>query len=153
MRLSGNYFDRLLFNVLPWTFIISLLIHFTKSGDLKRTIIVFIISTTAFWIMDTLIIFFKFKRPKTLRLDTKLIWGDTEILPKEILRIRPIRDNRYRWSFKMIEVSLNDGTNFYLIDKPNHFVADILGRPSMTIKRLIEEYPELDKKIAVEQDI
>lgn len=153
MRLSGNYFDRLLFNVLPWTFTVSLIIHFTKSGDVKRTTIVFLISTFAFWLMDTLIIFFKFKKPKPLRLDIKLIWGDTEILPTEIWRIRPIRDKRYRWSFKMIEVSLNDGTNFYLIDKPNHFVADILGKRSKTIKRLVEEYPELDTKITEQQDI
>lgn len=97
--------------------------------------------------MDTLIIFFKYKNPKTLKFNTSLSWGDREISPKEIFRVRPITDKRYRWSFDMIEVSLIDGTTFFLIDKPNHFLADILGKPSKTLKRLTEEYPELDEKI------
>lgn len=148
MRLSGNYFDRLLVNVLPWTLIISIIIHFTKNdNDFKRTAIVFSISTAAFWLMDTFIIFFKFRKPKTLKFQSTLLWGDREISPKDIFRIRPITDKRYRWSFDMIEVSLNDGTTFFLIDKPNHFIADILGKPSKTIKLIIEEYPELDEKV------
>ena len=97
--------------------------------------------------MDTLIIFFKYKNPKTLRFNTTLSWGNREISPKEIFRIRPITDKRYRWSFDMIEVSLIDGTTFFLIDKPDHFFADLFGKPSKTLKRLTEEYPELDVKI------
>lgn len=148
MRISGNYFDRLLINVLPWTFVIGIILHFTKEkGDLKQTAFVFLISTTAFWLMDTLIIYFKFRNPKTLKLQSTLLWGDREILIKDIFRIRPITDKRYRWSFDMIEFSLTDGTTFYLIDKPMHFIANILGKPSKTIRRLVEEYPELNDKI------
>jgi hypothetical protein len=148
MRLSGNYLDRLLISVLPWTFIISIIIHLTKGdNDLKRTAFVFSITTAAFWLMDTLIIFFKFRKPKTLKLQSTLIWGDREISPKDIFSIRPITDKRYRWSFDMIEVQLTDGTTFFLIDKPNHFIADIMDKPSKTLKGLTEEYPELDEKI------
>jgi len=147
MRLSGNYIDRLLISVLPWTFFVSIIIHLANSGDLKRTAFVFLMTTGAFWLMDTLIIFFKYKNPKILRFNSTLFWGDKEISPKEIFRIKPITDKRYRWSFDMIEVSLTDGTTFFLIDKPNHFLADILGKPSKTLKRLTEEYPELDEKI------
>jgi hypothetical protein len=75
------------------------------------------------------------------------LWGGREISTKDIVRIRPIKDQRYRWSFDMIEVSLTDGTTFFLIDKPNHFIADILGKPSKTIRRLLAEYPELDVKV------
>ncbi len=147
MRLSGNYIDRLMVNILPWTLIISIIIHFTKVDDLKRTAFVFLITTAAFWLMDSLIIFFKFGKPKTLKLYTKLLWGDREISPQDIFRITPITDKRYRWSFDMVEFNLTDGTMFYIIDKPKHFIADILGRPSKTIKLLLNEYPQLDDKI------
>lgn len=148
MRLSGNYFDRLLINVLPCTLLVSIIIHFTKSDDLKQTAFVFLISTAAFWVMDTAVIFFKYKNPKTLKFNSSLSWGEREISPKEIFSIRPITDKRYRWSFDMIEVQLTDGTVFFLIDKQQHFLADIFGKPSKTLKRLTEEYPELDEKIA-----
>jgi hypothetical protein len=148
MRLSGNYIDRLLINVLPRTLIISIIIHLTKvDTDFKRTAVVFSITTAAFWLLDRLIIFFKFRRPKTLKLQSTLLWGDREISTKDIFRIRPITDKLYRWSFNMIEVQLTDGTNFFLIDKPNHFKADIMGRQSKTIKHLLAEYPELDEKV------
>lgn len=98
--------------------------------------------------MDTAVIFFKYKNPKTLKFNSSLSWGEREISPKEIFSIRPITDKRYRWSFDMIEVQLTDGTVFFLIDKQQHFLADIFGKPSKTLKRLTEEYPELDEKIA-----
>jgi hypothetical protein len=47
----------------------------------------------------------------------------------------------------MIEVQLTDGTTFFLVDKPQFFIADILGKPSKTMSRLVNEYPELDEKI------
>lgn len=127
MRISGNYLDRLLINVLPVVALVSIISHFARTNDLKQTIIVFFMTSAAFWIMDTLVIFFKFKKPKVLKFDGTLSWGSREILPNEIFRIRPITDKRYRWSFDMIEVSLIDGTTFFLIDKPNHIIADILG--------------------------
>ena len=148
MRLSGNYFDRLIINVLPWTLLVSITIHFIKSGDFKRTAFVFLITTGAFWLMDTLVIFFKYKNPKTLKLNASLYWGNRKISPEEIFSIRPITDKRYRWSFDMIEVQLTDGTTFFLIDKQEHFLADILGKPSKTLKGLTDIYPELDDKIA-----
>ena len=111
------------------------------------TVIGFLLTTATFWLIDTLILFFKFKRPKTLKLDTTLSWGNRDILPNEIFRIKPITDRRFRMSVKMLEVSLTDGTSFYLIDKPKTFIADISGKPSKTLSRLTEKYPELDEKI------
>ena len=147
MRISGNYLDRLLINILPLVALVSTILHFARTNDLKQTIIIFFISSAAFWIMDAVVIFFKFKKPKVLKFDTTLSWGGRRILSNEIFRIRPITDKRYRWSFDMIEVSLTDGTTFFLIDKPNHFIADMLGKPSKTIERLTELYPELDEKV------
>lgn len=147
MRISGSYTDRLLINILPWVALVSVIIHFTNTNDFKQTAIVFFITSVALWLMDTLIIFFKFKKPKTLKLDTSLYWGERVILPKDIFRIRPLTDKRYRWSFHMIEFGLSDGTTFFVIDKPNHFVAEILGKPSKTLKKLMEKFPELDEKI------
>ncbi len=50
----------------------------------------------------------------------------------------------------MIEINLNDGTTFFIIDRPKNFISDIFGKPSTTISRLLEEYPDLDGKITVE---
>jgi hypothetical protein len=147
MRISGNYTDRLLITILPMVGLAFIIIHFTKKNDLKQTMIGFLIATVVFWTIDTTVIFFKFKKPKALKSDATLVWGNRQILPNDIYRIRPITDNLYRWSFSMIEVSLTDGTNFFLIDKPNHFFADIFGKPSKTLTLLTKEYPELDEKI------
>lgn len=146
MRISGNYFERLLWNVIPWTFIVALIVLFVKGGT-KTAIFAFLISSTAFWIMDTLIIFFKFKNPKKLSTDTLLNWNGRIIPTNEITKITPIKDNRYRWSFKMVELQLKDGTSFMIIDKPQNFIFEIMSKPSRTIKLLLEKHPELKEKI------
>lgn len=146
MRLSGNYFERLLINILPWILFASIILFLTRK-DIYAVVLVFFVLTAALWLMDTLIIYFKFKNPKTLRLNGTLSWSKREILPKDIFRIRPITDKRYRWSFEMIEFNLVDGTIFFIIDKPQHFFTVILGKPSKTLKMLTDQFPELNDKV------
>ena len=148
MRLSGNYFDRLFVCIVPWTFIACLIIHFSTGDTTERTIILFLILTAALWLQDTLFIFIKYKKPEVLRYTTVLQRGKRVIASGEIVKIRPFRDKRYRWSFDMIEFSLSDGNSFYIISKPVNIISSLAGRPSKTIRQLIALYPELGKKIS-----
>ena len=108
MRLSGSYFDRLLYNVLPWIIFGCVFIYFTKSNTkISVLIFVFIILTTVFWALDTLIIYTKFKHPKSLKTDDSfLLINDQRINPSDIDKITSVIDNRMKWSFKMVELFL-----------------------------------------------
>lgn len=143
MTLSGTYFDRLLLNVLPWTIFAAIFIYFYK-GDFNMYVL--LILTVALWTMDTLIIYFKFKKPKPLKINDNLWIGDENISPTDIQTITPVTDKRMKWSFKMLEFSLIDGRTFMIIDKPQTFVEDLMNRPSKTLKKLFAEYPELKTK-------
>jgi len=147
IRLSGNYFERLLINIIPWTFFCSLVFYFVKEG-LKLSVITFLISTAAFWLMDTLIIYFKFKNPKTLKYNGSLSWGERVVSKEEIIKITPITDKRYRWSFRMVEFLLSNGDVLKIIDKPQTFIADFSSKPSKTLQKLLKIYPDLKPKIA-----
>jgi hypothetical protein len=146
MRLSGNYFERLLIYIVPWTLCASLVVYLVRR-DFNALVFVFFVFTLLFWLIDTLIIYFKFKNPKPLRLNGTLSWSRREIPIKDIFRIRPITDSRKSWSFHMIEFQLTDGTTFFIIDRPKNFVSDIMGRPSKTLKMLTDQCPELIDKI------
>lgn len=155
MRLSGNYFDRLLFNVLPWTIFGVLIVYLTKNNS-ETSILIYllIILTIALWAIDSLIIYTKFKHPKLLRIDNgSLVLNNERINSTDIDKLTPVTDNRMKWSFKMIELKLKDGRVFILIDKPQTFVADLMNKKSKTITKLIEQYPDLSTKLATRKII
>ncbi len=143
MTLSGTYLDRLLLNVLPWTIFAAIFSYFS-GGDFN--VYVLIILTTILWAIDTLIIYFKFKKPKPLRVNDSLWIGDENISPTDIDTITPVTDQRMKWSLKMIEFSLTDGRKLMVIDKPQTFVENLMNKPSKTLKKLFAEYPELKTK-------
>jgi hypothetical protein len=147
MRLSGNYGDRLLINVLPWTVIGTVIVHFGKANNSQQSALVFLIGTCACWLMDSSVIFFKFRNPKALKFVSHLSWNGYPISPQQIHTIRPITDQRFRWSFEMIEVSLTNGDSFFLIDKPRFIFSSMQKRRSRTIVRLTEKCPELLSKV------
>ena len=126
MRLSGTYFERLLINVLPWTVFWCLTYYFLKG---EFNIYVLLILTTALWTIDTLIIYFRFKKPKPLKANEKLWIGDESICLNDIQTITPVTDQRMKWSFKMIEISLTNGRTLMVIDKPQTFFEDLMKRP------------------------
>jgi len=146
MRISGNYFERLFFNVLPWTLLATLIIYLTEKNN-KEIIFAFLALTISLWFFDTTIIFVKFKNPKSLRVTDKLIWGQREILLDEIYKIIPVVDRRFRWTFKMVQFSLSDGTTFFIIDKSQNFVANLFDRQSKTVTLLLKEFPDFWSKL------
>jgi hypothetical protein len=146
MRISGNYFERLLFIVVPWTFLGAAIIYFAAT-DKKSVASVFVILTAAIWFLDTTIIFVKFKNPRSMRIKNNFMWGQRKIFPNEILTITPVVDKRLRWTFKLIEFHLKDGRTFFIIEKPQFFTADLFGHQSKTITLLLKEFPEFSSKL------
>jgi hypothetical protein len=146
MRLSGNYLERLFVNVIPWTLFASLVILMVRER-IEKTVVTFLISTCAFWLLDTLVIFFKFKNPRSLKSSNTLTWGGELISPHDIIEITPILDKRFKWSFRMVQFLLKDGRQFMVIDKPQTVIEDFMNKPSKTKKRLIEQHPELMSKV------
>lgn len=141
--INGTYFDRLLVNVLPWT-LLGYFIIYLATGHF--TIIPFLLFTIALWILDTLIIFFKF-RPKSLKIKKGLFLGKKQIDIKTIVSITPILDKRYRWSFRMLQFMLGSGEEIMVIDKPQFIISDMLNKPSGTLKKLFTVHPELKSKL------
>lgn len=151
MRINGTYLDRLLWNVLPWTMLVGLFIYLTK-GSIEFVVLVGL--TVLLWLMDTLIIYFKF-RPSTLKYTATddLFINKNKINITDITTITPIYDQRMKWSFKMIKLSLADGQTIMIIDKPQIFYKEILNKPSKTLKILFEKYPDLKSKLTSEKYI
>jgi hypothetical protein len=143
MILSGTYIDRLFLVVLPWSIFAGTIIYISEGEINIQALLIF---TVALWITDTLIIYFKFKQPKTLRVNDSLWIGDEAISPIDIQTITPVSDKRMRWSFKMIEFLLKDGRKFMVIDKPQTLVEGLMNKPSKTLKKLFAEYPDLKTK-------
>lgn len=76
-----------------------------------------------------------------------LLLGDRVIYTNDIFKITPVTDNRLKWSFKMIEFTFSDGSTIMIIDKPQTFIEDLMHKPSKTLKKLFEAYPELKNKL------
>jgi hypothetical protein len=144
MRISGNYFDRLLIKILPYTVIAFSIIYFIDK-DINAAVAVSAILNGSLWLIDTLIIYFRFK-PKTLRGGKTLRWGRRRISLDEVDHINPVSTRNPRWRIDIVELHLTDGSILRSIDKPQSYIGELLEKPSRTIKRLIKRYPELEGK-------
>lgn len=151
MNINGTYLDRLLWNVLPITFLVGLIIYLIEG---KFEFVVLVGITILFWLMDTLIIYFKF-RPSRLRhsATNDLFLNNKKINTNEIFIITPICDQRMKWSFKMINLTLTNGETITIIDKPQTFIEDIMNKQSKSLKILFEKYPDLKSKLTSEKNI
>jgi len=153
MRISGNYFDRLVTNVLPYSILGIVLLWFCSKISMSEIIIIFTGFTGFLWLMDTLILYFK--KVKTLRIGDGIYFGNVRVTPQDILGIKPVTDDRYRRSFKTIEfIVLVNGIDekITVIDKPMTVIEDIFGRRSKTLRLLFKTYPELKSKFAFKHD-
>lgn len=147
IRLSGTYFDRLLYNVAPWILLMSMLFFLLKN-DIKNTLITFLLATIAFWLMDSAIIFFKYRNPKILIQENELFLGKQLLCKKDIVKITPITDKRFRWSFELVEIKMYDNTTHIVIDRPRTIIQEWRNKPSKTIFKLTSIYPELKDKVS-----
>lgn len=151
MKINGTYLDRLIWNVLPFTIFAGILLTITKG---KTYIIIVVWLTSLIWLLDCLIIYFKFK-PFALKysIENGLSFNEKEINPDKIISITPITNKRLQWTFKMIKIALKDGETFFFIDKPKSIIKELKQEKSKSLKKLIELYPELVNKIKDEEVI
>ena len=125
----------------------SILFYLLKN-DIKITLITFLLATIAFLIMDSAIIFFKYKNPKKLVQKNGLFLGKQPLIKDDIIQITPISDRRFRWSFELVELKMSDSTTHMIIDRPRTILQELKDKPSKTILRLITLYPELRVKVS-----
>jgi hypothetical protein len=143
MCISGNYFERLLIKILPYTAIACAFLY-PIDNDIKW-VTVFAILTAILWLTEILTIRFIYKA-RILHTGKTFRCGRRRFSIHEIDRIIPVTAQRRRWTLDMVELHLTDGTILIIIDKPRGFVKELLEKPSGTIRRLIKKYPELEGK-------
>ena len=96
----------------------------------------------------SLIIFFKYDKPKTLRIiDECLFLGDRSLDINEIDSILIFEDRRSKWSFDLIEIRLVNDDKFFIINKPVSIIDKISEMQSDTISILRDNFPVLSDKI------
>lgn len=147
IRLSGTCFERLLYTIVPWTVLMSLLLYFIKT-DIKNIVITFLLATAAFWLIDSAAIFFKYKNPKKLIQKDGLYLGKEPLNKDQIIQITPVTDKRPRWSFEFVELKMLNGSIHMIIDKPRSIIQELTDKPSKTILKLTTIYPELKDRIS-----
>jgi hypothetical protein len=150
MRISGNYVDRLLSSVLPWTLLGTGIVFITRAGRGRLIVLLltFIILTIVLWIIDSLIIAVKYKNPKTLHIDNGLYLGKSEIAVDDISQIAVFEDKRSKWSFQLIQIKMKDDRLFFVINKPNNFIDQLRNIPPLaTVQVLCEAFPALADKV------
>ncbi|MCJ8153977.1 hypothetical protein MKJ01_09430 [Chryseobacterium sp. SSA4.19] len=124
MRISGNYFDRLWYNILPFAIFCGVICGIFSTNKLQAFLwlggVIFII----IWLIDTVIIFRKFgTNLNTLVLTDEILFNGMEIDPARIIKIRT--ENIYpdsiisKWRISTVRLTLNDNSDLYILAKPH----------------------------------
>lgn len=147
MKISSNYFERLLFNVLPIPGVLVLLSLLYSSYEIA---IIGSVLILVLWLLDFLIIYFKYK-PKNLFITPDIIIiGETKISHTDVKSIGLLVDRRTKWRFTFIAINLFNGSRFYVLPKRKfHF----LNSYTKTIDLLLKIQPRLKSKIVKEVEI
>lgn len=144
MIISGTYLERLVLVILPITIPITLLLYFSTGEFIN--LLIGIILAFLIWLLDTIIIYKKYK-PKKVKFEKILLISDEKINLENIKSITPISDERMRWNFKLVVITLSDNRIFHFIEKPQFFINDIMDKPSKSIQIIIDYVPELKDRI------
>lgn len=124
MRISGNYFDRLWFNIIPMAIFCGLISGLFSTHKLHAFLwlggIIFIIM----WLIDTAIIYRKFgSELSKLVLTDVILMNGVEIHASQIIKIKT--ENIYpdsiiaKWRIGTIRFTLDDHSEFYILAKPH----------------------------------
>lgn len=133
---------------MPRIAVVTIIVTVLKSGRFFVAVLTFISLTLILWLIDSLIIFFKYDKPKTLRIiDECLFLGDRSLDINEIDSILIFEDRRSKWSFDLIEIRLVNDDKFFIINKPVSIIDKISEMQSDTIGILRDNFPVLSDKI------
>ncbi|RFC53663.1 hypothetical protein [Brumimicrobium aurantiacum] len=145
MTISGTYLDRFISIILPIVLLVSVILIITTREI--YTLLVGIIIALLIWLLDTIILYKKYNKPVQVKIEKQLLVNNEVIDSNDILSITPITDNRIRWDFKLVTITLSDNRIIHFIEKPQFFIHDIMDKPSKSIQLIIDNLPELKEKI------
>ena len=147
MRISSSYWERLLYNVLPIPLIIAVV---SVIDGAYEYVIVCTIITLILWLIDTLIIYYKFN-PKALFISKSTIKIGKEIINHcDIESIGKVKDYRQKWSFTIIKLYLTNGKYYFILPKRKFKLFDSYSK---TLDKLLIAQPLLKAKIVKESEI
>jgi len=144
-RISGSYFERYIWYLLPVNLLLTI---FFWNYFSKALIIYLYVFSLLFWLFD--IITLRLKNPVDLLTDGNQLYSrGVQINPVQISSIQEVTDKRYRWSFQTIIVK------YYSGDKKESLVIVAKPRPMWTKDRdyspsvslLIDTFPFLKHKM------
>ena len=144
MRISGNYFERLINIWVPYAVFMSI-VFLLGRPDSVFIILVPITVILLFWMIDCICL--SKMNLKTLYVADVVYIGDVRILPKDIVRIKPITRKAGRLDFKTIEFTfINNGNiqKLSVLAKPIRIFRDDQSR---TYKLLFSSFPNLKRKL------
>lgn len=143
MRINGNYFDRLIYTILPLFGCITGLLYVVHPH--KSVPISFGITMFGYWLMDTLTL--AVKRPKTVIVRNGDLWVGKDLVdPHTIESITAISIMRFRWSSELVELQIAEVGKITMIDRPAIFHQ--FGEKSKSVDLLVANFPFLKEKVA-----
>lgn len=145
MIISGTYLERFILIILPIVSPITVIL-FIATGE-YYTLLVGILIAFLIWLFDTITLYKKYNKPVEVKIEKQLTVNNVVIDLNDIISITPITDERMRWSFKLVTITLSDNRIIYFIEKPQFFINYILDKPSKSIQIIIDNLPELKNKI------
>jgi hypothetical protein len=123
MRISGNYFDRLWYNVVPMAIFCGIICGIFSTYKLQAFLWLGGIILIITWLIDTTIIFRKFGTSlNKLVLTDIILFNGIEVQPSQIIKITS--ENIYpdsiisKWRITTIRLTLNDNSDFCILAKP-----------------------------------
>lgn len=124
MRISGNYFDRLMFNIFPMAVFCGIICGIFSTHKLQALLWLGGIILIIIWLIDTAIIFRKFGLDlHKLVLTDMILFNGVEIQPSQIVKLKT--ENIYpdsiisKWRITTIRFTLNDNSDFCILAKPH----------------------------------
>jgi hypothetical protein len=124
MRISGNYFDRLWYTILPAAVFYGLICGIFSTDKLQAFVWLGGLVLIIIWLIDTAIIFRKFgTHLNELVLTDEILFNGIKIQPSQIIKIKI--ENIYpdsiisKWRISTIRLTLNDNSDLYILAKPH----------------------------------
>lgn len=124
MRISGNYFDRLMYNIFPIAVFCGIICGIFSTHKLQAFLWLGAIILIITWLIDTAIIFRKFGLNfNKLFLTDIMLFNDVEIQASQIVKVQI--ENIYpnsiisKWTITTIRFTLNDNSDFCILAKPH----------------------------------
>jgi len=124
MRISGNYLDRLRYNIIPMAILFGIIGGIFSNDKLQGFLVFGGIALGITWLIDSAFIFRKFgSHLNKLVLAEGILFNGTEIQASQIITIKT--ENIYtdsiiaKWSITTIRLTLDDNSDFYILAKPH----------------------------------